>query len=57
MASLRSWLATWSLTYRGAKHLARIGASELLRRQLIDEETAARADAHRDEYVDALLKP
>lgn len=54
MTSLRNWLISWSQTWRGAAHLARIGAADLLRRELIDEATAQHIEAKRQEYIDAL---
>ncbi len=53
--SLVAHLNRWSQTHNGRKHLARIGAKELLRRKLIDESTRDRIEAARERKALAAL--
>lgn len=55
MASVVSFLAKWSQTKVGSRHLARIGALELARRRLIDESTRDRIEAARARKAIAAL--
>lgn len=55
MASVVEFLAKWSQTKAGSRHLARIGSLELARRRLIDESTRDRIDAARARKAIAAL--
>lgn len=55
IASVVAFLAKWSTTKAGSRHLARIGSLELARRRLIDESTRDRIDATRARKAIAAL--